>query len=320
MSIMYAVLLLFLIPSLIFIYSLYVNNFNKDYIESGLEYVNGITGFEALPQLEFEQSGDVLCGDAYHLGYSDVLTDCTSTCGADYNYVFVDEGKDVVINKVRLYGAYCMKSEISKCNLNTSMATVGLDGYKCISHFPTILGGVNGRNIIACGGRMKDDLLGVTYENFIPSNLSLSSKGFDEVLSNGKYRFTCATGVAIPQSIATRLETERDICSLLDPQGSVDFERSRCNCPKGHVIEGDETSICSACQSGFAVESGLYGWKYGYTISKDCIDPTNAPYEIQQRINFPCGEKTLVSGNACQKAILYSTNTYTPMALQSIYK
>lgn len=312
------IIFIFVLPALVLAFSFYQNNFNVDYIKTGLQQTTGISGFEALPKLEFEGEPS-LCGDAIHLGYNNVMADCSSKCGSDYEYIFIEKNKSIIINKVKLFGAYCIKKELAKCNLNTSMAIVGLGEYKCLTNFPTILSGKHGRTIVACNGKLKDNLHHTIYENNIPSNLTLSSEGFDERLEDGSFRFTCPEGLELPKTIATRLETETNVCSLLDRNGTVDFNAGVCNCPLGHINPDNPASICTACQGGFAHNSGIYGWKYGYTVAKDCIDPTTFNAQLVQHVKFVCGERSLGVGETCMKALLPVTNTYSPMALQTMY-
>lgn len=311
-------------PVVSIIYSFYHNNFPQKYIDSGLDYDTGLSGLEGLPGLDFESSDDYTsCGDAYHLGFTDIIRDCSDVCkSGDYEYKFINKNHQIIINKRRLYGAYCIRKAIAKCNLNTSMAIIGLDEYKCISHYPTILGGESGNLIIACNGVIVDRLLKKTYDTFIPNNLSLIS--FDERLEDGEtFRFVCETNtssIQLPANIATRLETDVNTCGMLDPSGTLDFNQQKCTCNGRLHVNGDETNICSRCISGFGVDTGIHGWRYGYSISRDCVDPLTSDSVLTSFINFPCGEKSLVNKKYCQSAILAATNTYTPMALENMFK
>lgn len=309
---------LFIMPSLIFLYGFYRNNFAPAYLEAGLDYDTGFTGFEGLEQLEFDKSGEIFCDNGLYLGAIDAYQDCNLKCDSgDYEYKFIKSSQNVVINRKKLVGAYCLPKAVTKCNLNTSMAVIGLDGYKCLSYYPTILGGESGNEILACNGKIVDRLNKKTYEKFIPNNLSLTS--FDEKFE-GEYRFKCDTDgrMELPSSIATRLETEVNTCGLLDRDGKFDFSNLKCQCDT--YVYGDDENICSKCSSGFARATDAHGWRYGYTLARDCVDPTSAEYVLTSFIKLPCGEKSLSEGRYCQRALLNATNTYTPMALENIFK
>lgn len=304
-------LFIFLAPAAFLVTGWYRNNFANAYIKSGLEYDNGLTGFEVLPSLGFDVPE--LCGGALYLGPNDIYTECADKCkSGDYEYIYIKPNQRVIINKKELSGSYCIKKTFAKCNLNVSMAIVGDDSFKCVSQFPTILGGESGNLIVACDGKIDDLLLKTTYDTVVPTNLTLSD--FDEKLDDGRYRFKCHDSkLSLPATIATRLEVNKDICSQVDPRGTFDVARNKCACTNYHG------NGCTLCPSGFGIAHKGHGAKYGYTLAYDCVDPTDVSYTKSTVVTRACGEKTLLDGGVCQRAVVYGTNTYTPMALENMF-
>lgn len=316
------IIILFLTPACFLLYGWFASNFSIEHINNNLDYPLGLSGFEALPKLDFEVSGEPICGDALYLGSSDVYEDCSAKCSSgDYEYKFLEKNHNIIVNNKKLAGAYCLTKPAARCNLNTSVAIIGLDGFKCVSRYPGILGGESGNLILACNGSIYDKLTHTRYDTYIPNNLTLTS--FDEKLENGDYRFICVDTVdnhaamVLPKTVSKRLESDVNVCGLLEPTGSFDESSESCKCFQH--INGDTSNICSSCVSGFAVKSELHGSKYGLTVARDCIDPTTASHTLTQYVQMPCGEKTLQRSGTCQYALLLATTSYTPMALENIF-
>lgn len=308
-------LIVFLLPGFHLVRGWYNNNFAEKYIDSGLEYTDGISGLENLPKLDFDNEPP-LCYEILYLGPDDIPTDCSSRCGsAEYEYIFVDKDHTFVVNKIRLQGAYCILKERAKCNLNLSVALIGDDGYKCISKFPQVLGGESGNMILACDGKLEDRLLRKTYVSVVPSNLNISN--FDEILEDGSYRFACPDNhnLRFSPTIIQRLETITNVCSIIDKKATMNIQLE-CQCTVGQGIGG----TCTLCPSGFGKSYDAHGAKYGYTIALDCVDPTRATLEESKHVKWACGEKTLQEQKTCTFAVVNGTNTYSPMALENIYK
>lgn len=308
--------ILFIHPAVQLCFGFYRNNYSEKYINAGLQYDSSITGFEGLPQINLAPDVQVLCDDALYLGMEDIYENCADKCkSGDYEYLFIKEKNKVIINTKRLVGAYCIKKYISKCNLNTSMAVIGQDGYKCISHHPNVLGGESGNLIIACNGIIMDRLEKTIYDTFIPTNLTLNT--FDDKLDDGSYRFKCANSdVQFPSHIGSRLEDDINICRLFSSTGQRDEANARCICSS--YINGDEKKPCTDCLSGWNIDTKLSGKRYAYNISRDCVEPT-ADSVYTDFVKIPCGDKTLALSNRCENAIVLATNTYTPLALENMY-
>jgi hypothetical protein len=295
------------------IYAFYKNNFAQSYIDSKLEYTTDLTGFGTLPDIEFRETP--LCGDAVYLGSQDVYQNCTEKCSSNYEYVFI-EGK-VVINKKVLNGAYCLTKSIAKCNLNTSTAYIGNDGYKCISNHPELLGGESGNLIIGCEGILRDTLYGKEYVGSIPTNLKITS--LDEKLEDGSYRFTCGgeNYIEYPSTLGSRFDVAKNYCNYLDKSGGINREYFACDCNK--YVNDDTTNICSTCKSGYASSVNIEGAKYGLTIGRDCVNPNEFDGIISKYVKFPCGPNTVLKEETCEHALLLASASYSPPRLQKMF-
>lgn len=305
------ILVSFLAPSIYFIVGYWKHNFSQKYIDSGLEYTGELDGFESLPQLEFDTAPT--CSEFIYLGSENIYMDCSKKCNSErYEYKYIDKQQDVVIDNRRLYGAYCMIKAIAQCNLNTSQALVGPDGYKCVTKYPNIFGGVTGNTIVGCNGILNDHLLGHTYEYTIPSKLNMSD--INEKLPNGKYRFTCKDDlIPYPPELGTRFDVDANVCNALDPLGK--FENYKCECTR--YVNQDTGSICSSCRDGWAKSNGLPGESYAPTIGRDCINPFQSSH-LDRFIQFACGPSTIAQNKTCEHALVNVTNTYMPHTLEKI--
>lgn len=331
------VIFIFLWPALVYAVAFYRNNFSEAYLKAKLNYDTELSGFERLANLKFEQSDHptVGCEHGLYLGTIDKWQDCQIKCGGyDYEYRYVHPSDNIRINDRKLNGAYCLPKPVAKCNLNTSIATIGLDGYKCLSMFPQLLGGPSGNEIIGCRSRkLIDRQTKEIYENYVPPNLVMSDVNEKY---NGEYRFECVIDddqFHLPPDYGSRFETELNVCGLLDEnKGRFDFENKKCKCD--NYVGENENQLCTDCTSGWTVSTpnNAHGTNYGYTIGRDCVDPTMASSELTQFIKMPCGHTTLQAAATpeamdapqakvthCERALLYATNTYTPPALENMF-
>ncbi len=302
-----------ILPGIFVYFGFRQNNFEQAYINTNLEYTTDLSGFGTLPNLKFRE--EPLCGDVVYLGAEDVYQNCSEKCNSGlYEYVFID-GK-VILNGKKLRGAYCLLKSIAKCNLNTSTAYIGNDGYKCISNFPELLGGESGNLIIGCNGVLRDALYGLEYNQNIPNNLKITS--LDERLSNGFYRFTCGgdDNIEFPNTLGTRFDIAENICNKLDPKGTVNRTHFICSCDR--YINNDPTKICSTCKSGYASSVDIEGAKYGYTFGRDCV-PLSEYGVMSKYVRFPCGPKTNLKGDKCEHALLLASSSYSPPRLQKMF-
>lgn len=301
-------------------------NFDESFLQTDLNYDSTMTGFDTLVSLgqtknEMYLDNNFSCANGMFLGSFDVYENCSKKCkNDDYVYRYIHQQDNVIINSKKLFGAYCLPTQMAICNLNISYMVVGADGYKCLSNFPLLLGGSFGTEIIGCKSKkLKDNLTNSVYDNFVPNNLIMNDP--DELLQDGTYRFECVLNLNetfLPTSIGSRFESEYNICSILDPEGRIDFEQKKCVCDN-HVSK-DPTRSCTRCVSGWGVSNDQHGANYAYTIGRDCVDPMKASYAKTTIVKFPCGIRSIVTNRRCERAIINATNTYTPMALENMFE
>lgn len=312
---------IFLSPSILYTISWLRNNFSLEYIKSNLNYDTDMSGFSNLPKINFEETDEFTgCVDAVFLGLADIYENCAERCrSTDYYYTYIDPKKSVVVNGKSLVGAYCLPKEIAKCNLNTSFAVVGLNGYKCISKFPILLGGSSGNEIVGCrNGRLRDGLENLIYQDHVPYNIYIDD--VDEKLQDGSFRFSCDVdkdNIKLPETIASRFEYATNVCTLLDPDGKVDVKTGKCTCD--NYLNNDPESICTRCTSGWGIDTNQHGSRYGYTVARDCFDPNNVTYLETRFVKVPCAPETLKRGLKCERGTLLITNSYTPQTMQNLY-
>lgn len=335
--------IIFLMPSTIFSYNWRKNNLKLIDKEKGGEKgeeeehapmdLPPTTGFEDLPMLKFMttdtniQSNHTGCTAGLYLGSEDEYIDCAKKCNrADYTYKFIDKDSEhVLINNKKISGAYCLPISVAKCNLNNSYAIIGTGGYTCVSKFSMLLGGETGDEIIGCKSkRLRDNLLNLIYNGFIPENLFIDN--IDEKTETGDYRFECDLNeneYLVPSDIGSRFESEINICNKFDSNGKIDFKNAMCKCD--NYTNNDMNMTCTRCTSGWDAEIDVHGSKYGYVVARNCIDPLKI--NSLEPMYMPCGLKTLINNEDndntsvkfCEKALILATNTYSPMALENIF-
>lgn len=293
-SLLLLFVILFCLPTCIWLWSYYMNvpNALKATAQREEQLDAGLSGFERIGKLNIKfdksTSGVKNCNGYQYLGAANRWQNCTNRCGKNsmYEYKFIHQHENVVIGNKRLSGAYCILKEIAKCNLNTSNAIIGMDGYRCVSRFPQLLGGQYGNDIIGCTSRaLHDNLLNETYTNHIPSELRIDD--LDERLDTGDYRFHCVPNkndMQLPPEYGSRFETETNICGLNDNNnGTFDFHNKKCVCK--HYAGENENNLCTNCKSGWDASTlpvytdatktwaqTAHGNNYAYTIGRDCVD------------------------------------------------
>lgn len=316
---------IFLLPIFIYMKSFREYNFDENFLQMDLNYDSTMTGFDTLVSLgqtknEMFLDNNFSCANGIFLGFFDVYENCAKKCqNDDYVYRFIHQEDSVIINSKKLFGAYCLPTQVAICNLNTSSMVLGTDGFKCISNYPLLLGGSFGTEIIGCKSKsIRDNLTGSIYHNFVPNNLIMNDP--DELIENGAYRFQCwlsRNETLLPSSIASRFESEYSICSILDPAGRIDFDQKKCICDR--YMLNDSTKACTLCVSGWGASNDQHGANYAYTIGRDCVDPMNASYIETTVVKFPCGTRSIAMNRKCERALINATNTYTPMALENMF-
>lgn len=317
--------IIFLYPAGQFILAWAKFNFSEEYVKAGLGYATSLSGLETLPMMKFKKSPNPkevtrsMCTNGLYLGKDDIYVDCSERCGQnDFEYKFIDESEKIVIHLRELHGAYCLPKATTRCNLNTSLAIIGLDGYQCISRFPALLGGASGNEIVGCDSHMLfDRLTNETYVNTIPTDLILTD--VDEMVGSD-YRFTCVRdpdAVDLKPTYGSRFESEINVCNLLDENGTYDAANGKCQCD--HYMDRAGT-LCTTCTSGWEVTNNQHGSKYGFTVGRNCVDPTNESDIMSSVVPFPCGQSTLDAGGRCERGLLNITNTYTAQTLENLFQ
>lgn len=316
-----------LYPGYIYVTSYSRNNFASGLLNLRLNYdSSNLAGMEALASAGYNGSssiqyaGNFTCANGLYLGPVDIFESCEQKCSSDdYVYRYIKDNEHVIINSKKLTGAYCLLKDVAACNLNVSYVVSGVDGYRCVSIFPQLLGGRFGNEIVGCRSKgFKDHLMQSVYYYFIPNNLVFHD--IDELLPNGTHRFECVLNsneMNLPRDIGSRFETEHNLCTVLDPAGAVDMEAGKCICT--NYIDRDTSRPCTHCVSGWAISSKQHGAMYGYSVARDCVDPTAATYVETKVVRFPCGMKTIGYKRKCEHAVVNVTNTYSPMALENMF-
>lgn len=362
---------LFIVPVVIWLWSFNENNYPTQILESNFSRDDQLTGFKRLVDLQFDTTNDETdttttttttktrlrdCGNFFYLGAANKWQNCSQICqNRDYEYKYVYANQNAVLANRRLVGAYCLPKDVAACNLNTSYALVGINGYKCVSRFPQLFGGHSGNEIVGCHSRrLRDNMLNVIYEEYIPPGLVV--RDLDERMPDGRYRFECVllpNEIRLPADYGSRFESELNVCGLNDNyRGRLDFEAGMCTCK--NYAGGNKNNLCTMCVSGWEITSltpNVHGQKYAYTVGRDCVDidddvavdnltrisiteQPSARSHLTSRIPIPCGHSTMkkikllendknyddVTNKSCEHAILYATNTYTPPALENMYK
>lgn len=227
-----------------------------------------------------------------YLGSADLgVHDCSKACNSsNYDYAYVPYQAVYTMNFFALEkpGAYCLPTEMAKCNLRTgSIVRTSTGGWACRAMWPRIAGGQNANEIRVCNGQLVDRISSIAaprlYVDLIPRDiLPITSEHGpeEERLSTGEYRFACADehpGLApaivddmhnsyIASSELPRLTRIRNVCNDLVYNGPTDnrpnFTTGNCDCtvnpsvvPFGRIrlgdVDMDKTNIeCSPCIFG----------------------------------------------------------------------
>lgn len=354
--VLFFVLLLFIQPLLVVVWTWWRSNFSEKYLRQNLPYALDISGFAGLPdinhgdQLLGQSAGQQSCENGFYVGMNEMTNvDCTTICNAtsskQFTYKYISDNNIVVDSKYLRKGGWCLPTNLARCNLNISTAVKSLGKYECISKYPQLLGGPYGNDIIGCAPNYEfnDNLRKLTYTNSVPSTLVIGD--IDEKMPDGTYRYTCNTrnGQFGPfndrPDLGSRFQLFYDSCNFFDEGGRMVADKCKCsnpNVPRPIVkplFDGRKPvqEICSKCTSGYGIvdeKFPQFGSKYGVSVGINCVDPERIEYYKTQHIEMngivPCGIQTLLrlreqdTKYGCQRALLNVTNTYTPEMLQQI--
>lgn len=338
--ILFIIALLMLCPGMYVLWAWYRNNFSMKYLMQNLNYATDLDGFGGLPPVpNFDVDNTVTyarCDLGYFIGLDDLgHVDGTETCrevcdSGDYDYKYIDKN-GIFINNKEIRGAWCLPKPVSRCNLNTSNAYIGINRYECITKFPELLGGPYGNEIIGCGpnNTFLDMLEQQTYSKFIPTNLILND--LDERLPSGDYRYKCKFDPnqyfsLEHTNIGGRFDIETNSCSLFNSPGTLDLKTLTCKCENKINVNDDINLPCTNCTSGYGIvdeDRKQLGSRYGYSIGKDCVHPDRVTHHESLLSHIPCGVSKLIGMKetqkaSCQRTLIIATNTFTPEMMETI--
>lgn len=327
-------------PAFYVLWSWTTNNFSMKYLMQNLNYATDLDGFGGLPPIvNFDPENSVSnvnCQQGFFLGLEDIghiegAQKCESVCqSGDYDYKFIEQN-GIFVNNKEIRGAWCLPKPISRCNLNTSNAFIGINRYECITKFPQLLGGSSGNQIIGCGpdNSFYDMLNEQTYSKYIPSNLVIND--LDERMPNGEYRYQCKFNkneyVSLENTgLGSRFDIEKNICTTFNSPGILDFKTLTCKCDNNFNVDNDPNKPCTDCTSGFGIideDRKQYGSRYGYSIGTNCVHPDRVTHSESLLSVMPCGLSKMLNfkenqKTSCLRTLVLATNTYTPEMLEKI--
>ena len=283
--------------------------------------LSNVNGLNTLPNVKFLSDVPFEEGERQNVCLTSFLRvgdafveelNCESLCDSEgVEAKFVSKGEKFFINgKMLSPGMYCVKSGSSVCNSSSSLVFRTGAGWACLSRYSE-LGGIGGNKILACDGRLRDNLLDKTFEGFIPYNLTFSS--LDEKMpdASNRFRFECPEAFdklynnKMVQSPWSRLELIRNPCMTGIKNAihvPIDFNTGYCECLKHGFVQHEELGFCLVC--GFdGYKKGEYAkhWgsdKYHSQIPCDPLDTVKDWKSRDLKIKYyPCfGELNCYSG------------------------
>lgn len=329
-----------LCPGIYVLWAWYRNNFSMKYLMQNMNYATDLDGFGGLPPVpNFDKdnaNNDDLCHQGYYIGMEDLgHTEGTELCGnvcgsGDFDYKFIDTN-GIFVNKKEIRGAWCLPKPISRCNLSTSNAYIGINRYECITKFPQLLGGPYGNQIIGCGpdNTFMDILEEQTYSKYIPTNLIIND--LDERLPTGEYRYKCKFKSndyfsLEGTTLGGRFDIEVNSCAIFNSPGTLDLKNLTCKCENNFNLNDDPNLPCTNCTTGFGVideDRKQMGSRYGFSLGRNCVHPGRVSHHESLLSMIPCGMSKLISMKTdqktdCHRTLLIATNTYSPEMLEKI--
>lgn len=322
------------------------SNFSQNYLESGMNYTHGLTGFETLPTVvlkenqgpddnEYDAKNRLLdlqnkCRFGHYLGEKNEPVSCASICnnnGDEFQYKFFPT--EIIINQFSYKGAYCMPSEAAACNPHLGKIIYANNKYVCIPRYPHLFGGIGSNLIVGCNGSILDKMTNTTYRDAVPSTFRIQD--VDEKLDNGEYRIVCTDqsdvlrNKLIPLNNGSRFEYVPNKCASLlynAPTDTMpDYSTGNCNCGKHNAnFKFDVKLPCTSCISIWGgSDPTTKGAKYAFSIARQCID-LHTDNSLYKEMKIPCSFDTIQNPtkNSCERAILLATNTYSPIALEEM--
>lgn len=337
--ILFIIAVLMLCPGIYVLWAWYRNNFSMKYLMQNINFATDLDGFGGLPPVpnfDKDNENSDKCYQGYYIGMEDLgQTEGTELCrnvcdSGDFDYKFIDKS-GIFVNKKEIRGAWCLPKPISRCNLSTSNAYIGINRYECITKFPQLLGGQYGNQIIGCGpdNTFMDLLEDQTYSKYIPTNLIIND--LDERMPNGEYRYICKFKSSDyfsleKTALGGRFDMEVNSCAIFNSPGTLDIKTLTCKCDNNFNLNDDPNMPCTNCTSGFAVideDRKQSGSRYGYSMGRNCVHPARVTHHESLLSTIPCGMSKVVSmqetqRTGCQRTLVIATNTYSPEMLEKI--
>jgi len=219
---------------------------------------------------------------------TDGTTDCTAVC-ADGDYV-----KRSTTNRDQTPGAvYCVPAGLDTCHTHTGIVVKDTGGWSCASLYPTVFGGRDADEIVACDGTLIDTANRKTYYGRIPGDLIISTNPEHETNADGSFRFTCPIkrdhmNNAYVSTDISRLHMIPNKCAraLYNDSGRSrpDFNTGKCACADSYVSVGDIEPFCAPITEQTDTVQQFY---------EPCMN-LRAPFNMHVK---PCGATTINGKN-----------------------
>ncbi|MGI4815347.1 MAG: hypothetical protein ACRYGG_18715 [Janthinobacterium lividum] len=300
MSFDFSKFILILVFFLIFVYPLLkVTKYKKNFdsllrlSSNGVDYVTG--------DVVLLQDDNLECGSGKYLGSDNIIQNCRDICHTNlvsYHYI-TDE---VVVNakgEKLEKGAWCLPRQFHTCNLAISNVIKSDSRWRCLPKYP-LFGGVDGNQILKCGGLLKDNRNDIIYKDVVPSNFKLSS--LDETVTvtidgreTVKYAIECAPtkdvmgNELIDPQLGDRFDRIRNYCAKFIPNADKsllpNFEKNECPCTL-HLenLYHNKSRACIPCKT--TIDDKVIRYQtpcYAEKTLTDEMDP--------EEIIFTCGIK-----------------------------
>lgn len=203
-------------------------------------------------------------------------------------------------------GPYCVPLNLSSCHPFAGIIVKDMvNKWTCMSVYPTVFGGRNADEIVACDGNLFDSAARKTYHGQIPSDLMIYSNPEHETNADGSFRFSCPikndhmNNPYISTDIS-RLHTIPNKCAraLFNDSGKSypDFINGTCTCTNSFVSYNNDRDppYCAPMLKKTDTVQQFY---------EPCMN-INAPFDMNTK---PCGSVTITGKNL---SALYKYDLY----------
>lgn len=247
----------------------------------------------------------------------DEYVDCRSYCyvsdGVDYK--FFDRTGAILDGTVNSRaGAYCLPTDATVCNENTSLLLYSKDSWRCIPQ-TRAFAGEGGNKIVVCNGSLLDRATSIVWKNFIDPTLRFSD--IDERLNtddddDDAYRFVCppdtrdANDNLMISSPFDRLQLLENFCASAIPKAAdyirPDFNTGACICTSSNdddmLVPDPVTGVCIPHEKTFddfelsipdtkCVEMWSVWSSVAATVSQHRLEPCGITASADESTVFP---------------------------------